>query len=194
MALKPISEFIAALKGMSLPSLAPARIGETTPKVAGDLPGVRVVASALSYAPLGIGGSRMVRLDSSSLLVEDVGRRITGTLNLEVWGADEDVINQIAAAAAEATAAAETDLLARGFLRLRQSTWQPAVDAPLRGASPAADALKLVLAYDMIFEDIETKPAGPEAPIKDVDVRVFPGLDAGADGIAIEEDMDIRKT
>jgi hypothetical protein len=178
---------------MSHPSLDPARIGETTPKAAGDLPGVRVVASALSFAPLGIGGSRMARLDASSAWVEDVGRRITGVLNLEVWGADEDVLNQIASAVAEKTAAAETDLLGRGFLRLRQSNWQPAVDAPLRGASPAADALKLVLAYDMIFEDIETAPADPGAPIKEVDVRVFPGLDGGAGG-AIEEDMQIRKT
>jgi hypothetical protein len=194
MALKPITEFIAALKGMSLPPLLPARIGETTPKVAGDLPSVRVVASALSFAPLGIGGSRAVRLDPSDMLVEDVGRRITGSLNLEVWGGDEDVINQIAAAAAEKTAAAETDLLKRGFLRLRQSAWQPAVDAPLRGASPAADALKLVLAYEMIFEDIETAPAGPEAPIREVDVHVFPNLGIDEGNPAIEEDMDIRKT
>lgn len=194
MALKPITEFIAALKGMSLPSLAPARIGEATPKAAGDLPSVRVIASALSFAPLGIGGSRMVRLDPSSALVEDVGRRITGTLNLEVWGADEDVLNQIASAAAEKTAAAETDLLGRGFLRLRQSAWQPVVDAPLRGAHPATDALKLVLAYDMVFEDIETSPVGPGGPIQEVDVRVFPGLEAGAGGTPIEEDMDIRKT
>jgi hypothetical protein len=194
MALKPITEFIAALRGMSLPSLPAARIGETTPKAIGDLPSVRVVASALAFAPLGIGGSRRVRLDPSDILVEEVGRRVTGTLNLEVWGGDEDGINQIASAAAEQTAAAETDLLKRGFLRLRQSAWQPAVDAPLRGASPAAAALKLVLAYDMIFEDIQTAPAGPEAPIREVDVHVFPKIEAGAEGAENEEDMQIRKT
>jgi hypothetical protein len=179
MALKPISELIDALKGMALPGIAPSRIGETTPKVPGDLPALRVVASELSFAPLGIGGSRNIYVDASDVLMEDRGRRIRGVLNLEVWGADEDAVNIMAMAVAEKLAETESALLGRGFLRLRQSKWRAAEDAPLRGTQSSM-ALRQILAYEIVFEDMETVPSG-EGVIKEIDVRIKPPVDEGLD-------------
>lgn len=179
MAMKPIAEFIAALKGMSLPSVSAARIGEITPKLTGDLPSVRLVASELAFSPMGIGGSSKVYLDSGSNLVEDRGRRINGILNLEIWGADEDAVNEIALAAAQGVATAETALLGKGFLRLRQSKWLPTEESPLRGTE-SSKAVKQTLAYEMIFEDIETAVPG-EGIINEINVRIEPPVEEGLD-------------
>ncbi|GEM_PF-2636642 len=180
MALKPITELINALKGMALPTIAPARIGETAPKLPGELPTVRLVASELAFSPLGIGGSRKVYLDATHTLVEDRARRIKGVLNLEVWGADEDAVNIIALAVAERVADAESVLLGKGFLRLRQSKWQAAEAAPLRGSDPTVNALRQTLAYEMVFEDVETVPSD-EGIIKEIDVRLKPPVEEGLD-------------
>jgi hypothetical protein len=179
MALKPITVLIAALKGMALPAVAPARIGEITPKLAGDLPTLRLVASELAFSPLGIGGSRFAYLDAGDNPVEDRGRRINGILNLEVWGADEDAVNALAMAAAEGLAGAESALLGKGFLRLRQSRWLPAEDTVLKGTG-AAKALKQTLAFEIVFEDIETAPVR-EGLIKEIDVRIRPPVEEGLD-------------
>jgi hypothetical protein len=179
MALRPITVLIAALKGMGLPAIAPARIGETTPKLPGDLPALRVVASELAFSPLGIGGSRVVYKDPSDILVEDKGRRIKGVLNLEVWGPDEDAVNMLALAVAERVAETETALLGQGFLRLRQSKWQAAEDAPLRGTD-SGKALRQILAYEIVFEDVETAPPG-EGLIREIDVRIKPPVEEGLD-------------
>ncbi len=179
MALKPITEFIAALKGMSLPSVAAARIGETTPKLTGDLPSVRLVASELVFAPMGIGGSSKFYLDAGSNMVEDRGRRISGILNLEIWGADEDAVNAIALATAEGVASAETVLLGKGFLRLRQSQWLPMEESPLRGTE-SSKALKQTLAYAMIFEDVETV-VPDQGTISEIDVVIQPPVEEGMD-------------
>jgi hypothetical protein len=153
MALKPISELIDALKGMALPGLPPARIGETTPKVPDDLPALRVVAAELVFSPLGMGGSRTILVDASDVRVEDLGRRIMGALNLEVWGEDEDAVNIMAMAVAEKIAETESALVDRGFLRLRQSKWRAAEEAPLRGTQ-SDKALRQILAYEIVFEDM----------------------------------------
>jgi hypothetical protein len=179
MALRPITELINALKGMALPGIAPARIGETTPKVPGDLPALRLVVSELAFSPMGIGGSRKVYLDPGDNLVEDRGRRIKGVLNLEVWGADEDAVNLVAQAVAERVEAAEAELLGKGFLRLRQSKWPAAEEAPLRGAS-STTALRQILAYEIVFEDVETVPSG-EGFIREIDVRLKPPVEEGLD-------------
>jgi hypothetical protein len=179
MALKPISELIDALKGMTLPGIAPSRIGETTPKVPGDLPALRVVASELAFSPLGIGGSRNVYLDASDALMEDRGRRIKGVLNVELWGADEDAVNIMAMAVAEKVAETESALVGRGFLRLRQSKWQAAEEAPLRGTQ-SDKALRQILAYEIVFEDMETVPSG-EGVIREIDVRIKPPVEEGLD-------------
>jgi hypothetical protein len=182
MALSPITKMLAALRGLGLPAVPVARIGETAPKLPGELPAVRVVASELAFAPLGIGGSRAVRLDADANWVEDRARRITGVLDVEVWGADEDAVNILAVAVAEGLAGIETDLLAAGFLRLRQSRWRPAEEAPLRGVQDGK-ALRQALAYDIVFEDVETAPAD-EGVIQRIDIRVKP---------PVEEDFDVRK-
>jgi hypothetical protein len=179
MALRPIAELINALRGLALPTVPPARIGETAPKQPGDLPAVRVVASELAFSPLGIGGSRNVYLDAGANLVEDRGRRIKGVLNLEVWGGDEDAVNMIALAAAEGLAGIETQLLAKGFLRLRQSKWAAAEEAPLRGTQ-SDKALKQSLAYEIVFEDVQTAPVG-EGIIKEIEVRIKPPVEEGLD-------------
>lgn len=179
MALKPISELIDALKGMALPGIAPSRIGESTPKVPGDLPALRVVAAELAFSPLGIGGSRNTYLDASDVLMEDRGRRITGVLNLEIWGADEDAVNIMAMAVAEKVADTESALLGRGFLRLRQSKWRSAEEAPLRGTQ-SDKALRQILAYEIVFEAMETVPSG-EGVIREIDVRIQPPVDEGLD-------------
>lgn len=179
MALRPITELIDALRSLALPLVPVARIGETAPRLPADLPAVRVVASELMFAPLGIGGSRKAYLDATATLVEDRGRRITGSLSVEVWGADEDAVNGIAVAAAEGLAGIETALLGRGFLRLRQSKWQPAADSRLRGT--ASDmALRQSLAYEIVFEDVETAPVDGGL-IKTVEVRVKPPVEEGFD-------------
>ena len=181
MALRPIIELIDALRGLNLPTLTPARIGESAPRLPGDLPALRIVASELVFSPLGIGGSRRAYVDASDTLVEDRGRRITGSLSLEVWGTDEDAVNMIALAAAEGLAGIETPLLARGFLRLRQSKWQAAEEARLRGTA-SDKALKQALAYEIVFEDVETAPVD-EGLIKTVEVRLKPPVGEGFDVI-----------
>lgn len=175
MALKPISELINALKGLALPTVPAARIGETVPKLPADLPRVRVVASDLMFSPLGIGGSRSLRLDALANLVEETGRRITGTIKIEVWGNDEDAVNMIALAAAEGLAGIETQLRGQGFLRLRQSRWQAAEEAILRGTqNPNQNkALRQALAYDIVFEDMMVAAPG-EGVIHTVEVRIQP--------------------
>jgi hypothetical protein len=183
MALKPITELINALQGMALPGIVPARIGESAPKLPADLPTLRLVASELSFSPLGIGGSRRVYVDGDDNLVEDRGRRIKGVVNLEIWGADEDAVNVIALAVAERVADAEIDLLGKGFLRFRQSKWLAAEEAPLRGTQSGAQiekALKQILAYDIVFEDVETVPSG-EGVISEIDVRIKPPVEEGFD-------------
>ena len=179
MALKPITELIEALQGMALPSIPAARIGETTPKLPGDLPALRLVAAELAFSRLGIGGSASIHLDAADNLVEARGRRIKGVLNLEIWGADEDVINVIALAVAEGVADAEADLLTRGFLRLRQSKWKGAEEARLRG-TVSDMALRQILAYEIVFEDVETVPSG-QGLIKEIDVRIKPPVEEGLD-------------
>jgi hypothetical protein len=151
--------------------------------VVGDLPAIRLVAAELAFAPMGIGGSFQVRAGAADTLVVDRGRRIKGVVHLEVWGADEDSVNVLASAVAERVAAKESDLSAQGFLRLRQSKWLPVEEVPLRGAGRPR-ASKQILAYEMIFEEIETVVAGPEGPIREIDVRIQP---------PIEESLDLKK-
>lgn len=179
MALKPILELIGALKGMALPGLQAARIGETTPKVPGNLPALRVVAAELAFSPLGIGGSRNAYVDAFDVPMEDRTRRIKGVLNLEIWGADEDAVNIMAMAVAEKVAGTETALVGRGFLRLRQSRWRAVEEAPLRGTQ-SDKALRQILAYEMVFEDMETVPSG-EGIIDGIEVRIQPPVDEGLD-------------
>lgn len=179
MALKPISELIEALKGMALPGIAPSRIGETTPKLPGDLPALRVVAAELTISPMGIGGSRDIHKDASDVLMEDRRRRITGVLNLEIWGADEDAVNIMAMAVAEKVAEMESALLGRGFLRLRQTKWRAAEEALLRGTQ-SDKALRQILAYEFVFEGMETVPSGAGV-INEIDVRIQPPVDEGLD-------------
>jgi hypothetical protein len=174
MALKPITELINALKGLGLPSVPAARIGDTVPKLPGELPTVRVVASDLMFSPLGIGGSRSLRKDALANLVEESGRRITGIIKVEAWGDDEDAVNMIALAAAEGLAGIESQLRGQGFLRLRQSRWQAAEEAPLRGTpEPHRKALRQALAYDIVFEDMVSVAPG-EGIISVVEVRIQP--------------------
>ena len=118
-------------------------------------------------------------LDGDDNLVEDRGRRIKGVVNLEIWGADEDAVNGIALAVAERVAGAEVDLLGKGFLRFRQSRWLAADEAPLRGTQ-SDKALKQILAYDIVFEDVETAPSG-EGIISEIDVRIKPPVEEGLD-------------
>lgn len=182
MALKPITELINALKGLALPGVPAARIGDTVPKLPADLPTVRVVASDLMFSPLGIGGSRSVRLDASDNLVEESGRRITGILKIEAWDDDEDAANMVALAVAEGLAGIETQLRAKGFLRLRQSRWQAAEEAILRGVqNPNQNkALRQTLAYDIVFEDMIVETPG-EGVINKVEVRIRPPVEEGLD-------------
>ncbi len=180
MALKPITEIIASLKALSLPGLPVGRIGDLTPKVSGDLPTLRVVASELDFSPLGIGGFSSVHLDATDTWVEERGRRINGSLNVELWASDEDAANALAVATAEGLAGTNTDLLGRGFLKLRQAKWLPVEEATLRGIG-GGTALKQTLVFDMVFEDIETVASGPGGPIVEIDVRIQPPFEEGVD-------------
>jgi hypothetical protein len=184
MALKPISEMVAALKAMPLPGILPARIGEATPKTGADLPTLRVAPAELDFSPLGIGGFSSVHLDDTDTWVEERGRRINGSVNVEAWAADEDTANALAVAVAEGLAKADTELLGRGFLKLRQSRWLPAEETALRSEG-GGTALKRTLVFDMVFEDIETVASGPGGPIVRIDVRIQPPF---------EEGMDLGKT
>lgn len=181
MALAPITRLLSALKGLGLAEVPPERIGETAPKLDADLPAVRLVASELSFSPIGI-GSRLLRKTEADSWVEDRARRIAGILDVEAWGADEDAVNRLALGLAEGLAGKETDLLAAGFLRLRQSRWKPPAETPLRGVENGK-ALMQSLAYDFIFEDVAAETPD-EGIIERIDIRVQP---------PVEEGFDVRK-
>jgi hypothetical protein len=168
---KSVQEFVKVLK-LIPPGVVPTdHIGLERPSKETDLPAVVAWVSQLKEANVGVGGlpsSRKVDADHW----EDVRvSRATGALAVEIWAATSGKVIEIADALFQRLETSAVDLRDKGFIRFDHREVNPIEETKL-GVDETKKALRMSLAFSIVFEDVRTETIGPDGIIRKVHVEI----------------------
>jgi hypothetical protein len=163
-----IRSFITILSALPAAVIDPARIEQSGPTTAADLPRIAVSLAQVKEGGIGIGGVVGLQFDGAQWITS-AGARTSGLLQLEIWAAGVPDVTQISDAVLDLLASSSGTLVTGGFVRFETEAIRPA-EAVLLSDSSAA--MHRMLHFSVVHEDIATLAIGPGGTIQEIDVEI----------------------
>lgn len=175
---KAVQDFIQVLKLIPESVIPPDRIGVKRPSRIQDLPAVVVAIGEVEESPIGIGGLVKTHRVSENQWIEARGKKASGILLIEIWASSEEVMNEVASAVFQTIEASEKLIRGMGFIRFSNREVRPMEDV-----LGMIRAVRMVIGYSIVYEEIKADTVGPGGIIKQVHVEI---------GDEFNEEMDLR--
>ena len=171
---KAIMDLAMILKSMPTSIIPSDHIGVIRPSSSEDLPAIVLSMKSIAQAPTGIGGLVGAEKKPNGNWIETRGTRASGFICLEVWASSEEDIMELADTLFETIGLSEEMIRNAGFRVFGQRTVIPAERIVL--GSQDAFAEKMVVEFNIIYEEITTGETGPEGIIRMVNMNISDGF------------------
>ncbi len=165
---KAIQDIIEILKGVPAAVIGPDRIGFSGPAAGADLPVIAVAVSGAREGPAGIGAVAGLA-SSGGQWTTTTGTRTAGQLRIELWTAGVASMNQLTSAVLTQLAASGAALNSSGFTAFETAAIRAAEGMRLPDSTTA---LRAVLEYSIVHEEVTSVVSGPGGAIKEIDVAI----------------------
>lgn len=150
-------------------SVIPANhIGMRIPSRRQDLPAIVIAIGEVKESPIGIGEMVGMQRVSDNQWIEVTGSKTSGLLSIEIWAASEEEMNEVTGTVFQIVEASEGKLRGMGFIKFGNSELKPVENVTVARQG----AVRRVIRYSIIYEEIKVSTVGPGGIIRQVHVEI----------------------